>query len=212
MRVLARTTPFRSVKALGQGRFEGVAWSLAHQPDISGDIILPSAIESAIERHTKARTRPDVLIEHDKGLLAGAIVDMHLTDRGLEVTGQVDMGSTIGRGAMEKMQSGELPCLSIGAEAMAEKYGSGHVFFDMKLEEVSLCLQGKNFGARISDVKSWTDVSTQRDLERLLRDVAGMPNRLARKTAHAAWPVIDSNSNEGDELNAALRQLIGATP
>lgn len=205
----ACTSPVRILKAEGKGRFVGIAWSLLDTPDRAGDFVLPSALEGAVELHRKAGTNPVVLVEHQADLRAGTISAMRITDRGLEVEGAIALQTDVGRAAYGKLESGELGALSMGFNGAAEASGKHRIFTECDIREISLCREPMNAGARISAVKSWADVTTERDLERLLHDVAGMPNRLARKTALAAWPVIEPNTHDAGELHAALSRIIG---
>ena len=194
-------------KSLGHGRFSGLAWSFMDTPDREGDVILPSALEAA----AKSGTRPCILIEHRKGEVAGEINYMGVTDRGLEVEGQIDLGIEVGRKAYGQVQARELGSLSMGFEGRAERSGNTRVFTQISLGEISLCRNPVNAGSRIAAVKSWGEVDSELSLERLLHDVAGMPNRLARKSASLVWPALNTEQSNNDQAEAIARRIQSIT-
>ncbi|PZP59717.1 MAG: hypothetical protein DI597_14430 [Pseudoxanthomonas spadix] len=187
-------------KSLGGGRFAGLAWSFLDTPDREGDIILPSALERAVA----SGAQPEIRVEHRKGEVAGVIDQMAISERGLEVEGQIDTHKTIGRKAYDQLRSRELGALSIGFLGSAEKSGRNRIFTDVAIHEISLVSEPMNSGARIHAVKSWGQVSSEMDLEKLLREV-GMPNRLARKSAALVWPSL--HSEDGDQAEAIVQRI-----
>lgn len=200
--------PIRIEKALGAGRFSGLAWSFMDTPDREGDVILPSALEAV----AKSGSRPEIRIEHRQAEVAGAIEVMHVTDRGLEVEGQIDLRGAVGRKAYDQLRSRELGALSIGFRGTAERSGKTRVFTEIELDEISIVREPMNAGARIAAVKSWDQVGSERDLERLLHDVAGMPNRLARKSASLVWPALnESIESDRAQAEALARRLQSIT-
>lgn len=205
-----QTAPVSVLKASGNGQISGLAWSFQDVPDRAGDIILPSALKSAVDAHNQSGTLPALLVEHKADLAAGTVEAMVVSDRGLEVNGQIDLSTDVGRATYAKIQSRTLGAFSIAIQGNTEQSGRTRVFTDANIPEISIVADPMNAGSRIETVKSWSDVSTERDLERLLREVAGMPNRLARKTASAAWPVIEHQSHDQAALNAALARIIEA--
>lgn len=197
--ILSRTTAV--LKALPDGRFEGLAWAFASTPDIEGDIILPSALELA----AKAVPIP-VLIEH-RGQPIGEIQSADVTADGLTVKGALDTGIPAGREAYALAKSGELSGLSMGFSGEAEKSGPIRVFRSVRLNELSVCRAPINAGSRMTAIKSWPEIQSERELERLLKSI-GMPNRLAQKCASASWPVIQNSTQQPTaDLVAALRHL-----
>ncbi len=196
--------PILIEKALSSGRFSGLAWSFLDTPDREGDAILPSALEKA----ARAGNRPSILIEHDASRMAGVVDSMAVTNRGLEIEGQLDLAAEIGRKAYRALQDRELGALSIGFTGAAERSGNLRVFTEIELREISIVREPMNAGARIDAVKSWRDVGSQRDLERLLHSQIDMPNRLARKAATILWPQLqaDDPAPPADVVDA-LRRL-----
>ncbi len=194
-------------KSLGQGRFSGLAWSFMDTPDREGDIILPSALARAVEA---SKAQPEIRIEHDPKQVAGVIDVMTVSDRGLEVEGQINIAQAVGRKAYDKLSDRTLGALSMGFLGSAEASGRNRVFTELTIKEISLCEEPMNAGSRVHAVKSWAQVDTERDLENLLRDV-GMPNRLARKSAAIVWPAISTTEPEDARAEAIARQLSNIT-
>ena len=199
---MIESSPIRIEKSLGDGRFAGLAWSFLDTPDREGDVILPSALERAVE----TGLLPEIRVEHRKGEVAGAIDLMTLTSRGLEVEGQIHVSQAVGRKAYEQMRARELGALSIGFEGAAEKSGRTRVFTEVAIHEISLCREPMNAGSRIHSVKTWAQVSTETDFEKLLRDV-GMPNRLARKSAALVWPSLHDENDQAAAIAERINQL-----
>ncbi|MDQ7288988.1 HK97 family phage prohead protease [Stenotrophomonas sp. Sm2128] len=194
-------------KSLGQGRFAGLAWSFMDTPDREGDLILPSALARAVDA---AKSRPEIRIEHDPDQVAGVIDMMTVTDRGLEVEGQINTAQTIGRKAYDRLSDRSLGALSMGFVGSAETSGRNRVFTEITaIPEISLCREPMNAGSRIHAVKSWAQVDSERALEHLLRDV-GMPNRLARKSAAIVWPAISTDDDDA-RAETLARQLDAIT-
>jgi HK97 family phage prohead protease len=198
--ILSRTIPV--IKALADGRFEGLAWSFATTPDTEGDILLPSALVAA------AKSLPiPVLIEH-RGSPVGEINAAEVTNEGLSIRGQLDTSTASGREAYGMVKSGELAGLSIGFAGEAEQSGPVRVFRSARIDEISVCRAPINAGSRVTAVKAWSEVGSERQLEQLFKS-NGMPHRLAAKCAAAAWPVIqrDPNPDTPADLVDALRRL-----
>jgi HK97 family phage prohead protease len=189
------------------GTFSGLAWSFDSTPDSEGDVLLPSALRRAVAAHTKAGTAPVVRVEHRPETEVGRLTAMDVTARGLEVCGQIDMTLTAGRTAHAAVATGQLAALSVGFDGQAETSGRTRVFTDVALVEVSLCKRPINVGSRIEAIKSWRDVQSVRDLEKLLHGT-GMPNRLALRVAKAAWPEINTDQDKRPAILAALNRII----
>lgn len=190
-------------KSLGEGRFTGLAWSFLDTPDREGDVILPSAFEVTL----KSQRPVEIRVDHRKDEVAGEIDRMEISDRGLEVEGQIDLQAETGRKAYDRLRSRDLGALSIGFTGKAERSGRTRVFTEIDLEEISLCREPMNAGSRISAVKSWGEVDTVRDLERLFHDIAGMPNRLARKSAALVWPALHTDNPDAPDPERIAAQL-----
>lgn len=197
----ARPSPLL-LKAGPAGEFSGVAWAFAGAPDAVGDLITEAALGVA----AKGAPWP-VLVDH-AGPAVGEIVRAGLTAEGLAVAGVLDTGTE----AYAKARSGELPALSIGFFGRAEKAGGLRVFTEIQLAEVSLTRAPINQASRVTSVKSWDQLSSERELVALLKAATGMPGRLAQKIASAAWPHIQHPTDEPDPaLLRALRRLASAT-
>lgn len=195
--------PILIEKALTSGRFSGVAWSFLDTPDREGDAILPSALERAV----KSGPRPAILIEHDATQQAGVVDAMAVTSRGLEIEGQLNLSAEIGRKAYQALQERELGALSIGFAGVAERSGSLRMFTEIELREISIVREPMNAGARISAVKSWREVTSARDLERLLHTQTEMPNRLARKAATILWPQLQNDDIAPDDAERVADRI-----
>jgi HK97 family phage prohead protease len=187
------------------GVFSGLAWAFDSTPDADGDVLLPSALRRAVAAHVQAATMPVIRVEHRPDLEVGRLTAMDVTGRGLEVTGRIDTATSAGRTAHAAVKAGQLAALSVGFDGEAEVSGRTRVFTDVALVEVSLTKRPINVGSRIEAVKSWRDVQSVRDLERLLH-ATGMPNRLAQRVAKSAWPTINKDLAQ-PAIFAALNRI-----
>lgn len=195
--ILASPSPLL-LKAGSSGDFAGVAWAYATTPDSAGDVIT----EAALVRASKGVPLP-LLINH-AGDPVGEIRRAGVTAQGLTVEGVIDTASE----AYAKARSGELPALSIGFLGRAEKAGPLRVFHEIELAEVSLTAAPVNTGSRVTAIKAWNELTSERELVALLKSATSMPGRLAQKIAAAAWPHVQHPENEPDPaLIAALRQF-----
>lgn len=192
------TTPVRSLKATPEGSFEGLAWSFASTPDQQGDVILPSAFASI-------SSDLPVLVEH-QGPAVGRISETAVDATGLIVKGTFDLGEATARQAFERVRSGELHGLSIAFTGEGEKSGPVRVFRSAQLAEISVCRAPVNLGSRVTAAKAMPHLGSAAELERFLVD-AGMPRRLALKTAAAAWPAVFLKSETDPALVEALRRF-----
>lgn len=202
---MIHSTPVSTcLKALDAGRFTGLAWAFKATPDQQGDVILASALEAAAQG-----LRVPLLQEH-KGEPVGMVEAASVTADGLEIAGAFDTASPAGARAYSLAKSGEYSGLSIGFSGLAEQSGPIRVFTRVELAEVSVCRQPINAGSRLTAIKSFEQVETLADLERLLKS-SGMPNRLAQKCAALAWPAVARAEPEHPETDpqtlAALRRL-----
>lgn len=199
------SSTFRTLKSLGNGQFEGLAWAYSSTPDQSGDVITPKALQSAVgsshQYTSKSINQIPVLVEHS-GDPVGLITSAKVEADGLRVAGQVLPDSD----AFKRMRSGELTGLSIGFGGYAQEAGPLRIWDQIRLEEISICRAPVNKDSLITAVKSWTQLSSAAELEHRLKSF-GMPHKLARKTALSAWPHIETQDEPDTELLSALRRF-----
>jgi HK97 family phage prohead protease len=195
------------LKHTASGEFSGLAWSVAVGVDSESDLILKAALSNAVDKHLRAATRPPVRVEHRADANVGVLTDMAVDDDGLRVTGKFDLGSAAGRDAFARVRSGDLTGLSIGFDGNSSQYGPIRIFDSIDLAEVSVCKNPINSGSRVHAIKSWRDVESVRDLEKLLHGV-GLPNRLAARVAKAGWFAIEDDKRMRPEVEKALQRIL----
>lgn len=176
--------------AEGNGRFSGYA-SVFGGVHASGDVVVKGAFDYTLRKHGT----PKMFLEHSwAGFASGAAalpigkyVKAYEDDHGLFVEGEFTPGMSLSSDVRAAMKHGTLDGLSVGGYINRGDYDdteSGRVIRRWThLVEVSPVVFPDDGAARVdqSSVKGGAEVieaieaiETVRDLERLLRDVAGL--------------------------------------
>ena len=175
------------VKASGNaGIVEGYASTFGGPPDAFGDIIAPGAFAITLKEHKAADSRPALLWAHDMKEPIGKFLALSEDDHGLHVRGKLTLTVQRARDAFELAKDDALG-FSIGFGVVRKSQeGSTRVIEEVKLAEVSLVSAPANPNARITDVKSFSDIESIRDYETLLRGF-GLSNREAKRLSMGGW-------------------------
>lgn len=175
----------------GRGKattFEGYA-SVWGRVDAYGDTILKGAFSKTImdedcEDEMGCGRKPMMLFQHNPSNVIGKWLHMEEDDKGLMVRGELTPGHSMAADVGASLKHGAMSGLSIGGYTKdwepTEK--DGRLIKEFSLFEVSVVAMPAEHEARIdtATVKSMLDsCETIRDIERLLRDEAGLSNSLA---------------------------------
>ena len=159
----------------GVQTFEGYA-SVWGRVDSYGDTVVRGAFASTLKDRARA---PMMLFGHSPGRVIGKWTDLVEDEVGLKVKGELTPGHSDAANVAASLKHGAISGLSIGGWTREQENLSdgGRVIKAFDLLEISVVSMPAEDEARIdaSSVKSaLEEVETIRDLERLLRDVAGV--------------------------------------
>ena len=76
--------------------------------------------------------------------------------------------------------------------------------------EASIVPVGANRRSRITKIKSFQNLQTQRDLERWLHDEAGMSRAAAVRVASKGWPALTGRPEDEERFDALARRIEAA--
>lgn len=185
------------IKALGEkGQFEGYASTFGGEPDSYGDIIAPGAYADTLADHAAKGTMPKMFWQHDAREPIGKWLSAAEDEKGLFVTGQLNMGVQRAREAYELLKAGDIDGLSIGYRIRGyevDEVAGTWTLTKLDLREVSIVSIGANDNATIGAVKSerrMLEVAeklkagvrpTERELEDLFKGALDFSNSQAER-------------------------------
>lgn len=174
-----------ATKSAEAGIVEGYASTFGGEPDLKGDIILPGAFANSLAQHKANGTRPAMFWAHDQREPIG-VPEVHEDSIGLYVKGKLSLTVQRARDAFELAKDGAL-AFSIGFNAIRQTKQNGvNVISEAYLGEISLVALAANPHAKITSIKSLSEVSTIREYELFLRDF-GLSSRDAKRLAMSGW-------------------------
>ena len=162
----------------GAGTFEGYA-SVWGSVDSYGDTVIPGTFKDSIARRT-----PMMFYGHSPGRVIGKWTSIGEDGKGLRVIGELTPGHSEAGDVLALMKHGAISGLSIGGytKAADARPDGGRTIKAFDLLEISVVSLPAEDNARIdlASVKSAIEAAlTVRDIERLLRDEAGLSNSQA---------------------------------
>lgn len=205
MNRLSPALEFKRASLDEQGAFSGYASTFDGPPDSFGDIVAPGAFRDSLQQHTERGTWPPMLWAHDDAELVGVWHRIEEDAAGLKVAGKLTLQAARGGQAYALMKDGAALGLSIGYRvpkggATYDAHTGVRTLNRVDLVEVSLVAVAANPAAKITHLKS--AVTSIRDYENLLRDVAGYSKREAKRLASGGWPALSERDvpSEGQLL------------
>lgn len=190
-----------------QGVFTGLASTFGGPPDSYGDVLAPGAFTATLAEHKARSTTPALLWSHNAAEPVGKWTSLQETAQGLAVTGKLTLGTPRGSDAYALLKDDVLG-LSIGfstKQATRDRAGN-RVLERVDLIEISLVAVPANARARVTGVKSASDVRDARTFEEMLRDL-GFPRSLAVGITAKGWAAA---ARRGEPEPAAIAELIRA--
>ncbi len=182
--------------------------------DNGRDMVVKGAFEESIT--SKGASKVKMLWQHDPGQPIGVWTDMKEDGRGLKVSGKLLMTVQKAKEAYDLMKAGVVDGLSIGFRTLKESYdtekgGRGYRKIEKAdLWEISLVTFPMNPKATVTAVKQ---MPTDRELEAMLRDEAGLSNRDAKAAVSVFKKTLRDGGEAADEaprdagLTAISREL-----
>ncbi|WP_062216629.1 HK97 family phage prohead protease [Aureimonas sp. D3] len=192
-----RIAPGHSVKLADgpKGVIKGYGSTFNDVPDAYGDVIAPGAFARSLAEHRAAGTMPVMLWQHRSDEPIGRWTDIHEDDKGLSLTGQLNLGTTRGKDAHAHLVAGDVSGLSIGFfinEGGQESRADGtSLLTDLDLAEVSIVTFPANRSARIGHAKT---LKSKSELVALLRE-GGLSIMAAQRVAAGGWAALSSKDD-----------------
>lgn len=189
--------PVLELKALGDdGQINGYGAVFGNR-DSYGDVIVPGAFKRSLADHRRNKSRPKMFWQHDPSQPIGSWVEIVEDDKGLLVTGQLNMDVQRGREAHALLKAGDIDGLSIGyrvVKASANEAEEVMLLKELMLVEVSVVSQPANPLATVSAVKAAEledlrarlaagDRLQPREMEELMKEFFGFTNSEAERAA-----------------------------
>ncbi len=206
-----------------QGMFTGFGSTFGGEPDDYGDVVMKGAFQKTISNGGRNKNyNIPILWQHNSGDVLGKWMELRETEKGLEVTGQLNLKLQKAQEAQELLKMGVLS-LSIGYDVMRDEEGNVlkeaieyskdrkiRYLKDLSLFEISLVTFPANIRATITSVKDVEDIEQKangniREFERLLRD-EGLSNQLSKIIA-SNWNKNKSDTNFTSELLKAVKEI-----
>ncbi|WP_295706082.1 HK97 family phage prohead protease [uncultured Brevundimonas sp.] len=189
-----------------RGLIEGYGSIFGGEPDLHGDIIMPGAYTKSLRERM-----PAMLWMHDSTRPIGRWTEAVEDQRGLRLTGFLNLETQAGREAHAHVKAGDVTGLSIGYEvppggASLDVKSGVRSLAEIDLHEVSPVAIPAHGRARITGVKS---IASQRELQTLLHET-GLPRAAAAKIAAAGWPALNGDEDHPD-LNSLGARIKAAT-
>lgn len=202
-----------SIKATGDdGAIEGYG-SVFGVRDNYDDMIAKGAFLGSLNSHKADGTMPAMLWQHDAQQPIGVWTEMTEDAKGLHIKGMLALDTTKGKEAHALLKMGALTGLSIGfmsKQWVYDRESEVRTLTEIDLWEVSLVTFPANEKARITNVKSASELATPKDAERVLRD-AGFSKSDATALVSRVMRMGEERSDSVDStakaLNAAQRLL-----
>ena len=176
--------PFEKKDIQESGIFTGYGSTFGGKPDSYGDIIAPGAFSDSITKNGRGGMGIAMLYQHDHTQPIGVWTSIAQDKKGLVMEGQLALKTQRGAETYELMKMGALKGLSIGFD-MPRNPDTGKVADDaieineknrtqllkrINLWEVSPVTFAANTRARVTGVKNIIEATTERELEKALRD------------------------------------------
>lgn len=191
--------PVLELKALGEdGQIAGYGAVFGNR-DSYGDVILPGAFKRSLADHKRQKSRPKMFWQHDPHQPIGSWTEIVEDDKGLLVTGQLNMDVQRGREAYALLKAGDIDGLSIGyrvIKASEDETEKVMLLKELTLVEVSVVSQPANSLATVSAVKAAEledlrarlaagDRLQRREMEELMKEFFGFTNSEAERASGA---------------------------
>lgn len=200
------------------GTFEGYG-AVFGNVDSYGDVIVKGAFKGSLKDWKKQKSLPPMLVQHGGWMMTdmdalpiGKWEEMEEDDTGLRVKGRlINLDTERGKNIYGAMREGVLDGMSIGYRVKEFTNGTKpeeprRTLKAIELVEVSVVTFPANGRARVDAVKVGS--LTERDMERMLTQDAGLSRSVARRLMAGGYEAVKAMRDAGDgleDLAALLR-------
>lgn len=193
------------MKAEASGQITGYASTFGGTPDRHNDIIVKGAFERTLSEHKKVGSLPAMLWSHQMETPIGKWLSIKEDQKGLFVTGQINLATTKGQEAYEHVKAGDVGAFSIGyivPKGGREYLGQG--VFEIKeveLAEISIVAVPANVNARITAIKQ---LNSKTEAVEFLRE-HGLSKQAAIRFAAGGFNALSSDDYFSIDQKGAIR-------
>lgn len=211
---------FAEADVKANGEFAGYG-AVFGNVDSYGDVIQEGAFSATLADWKGAGKLPPMLLQHGgmgvsntDQLPIGKWTKMAEDSRGLYAEGKlINLDTELGRTVYGALKEGVLDGLSIGFRAKefalrSKPEDPRRTLKAVDLVELSVVTFPANGKARVSQVKSSSEIDTIRDFEKFLRDVGGFSHGQAKAIAASGFKASDPRDEADADLAALLRRNI----
>jgi HK97 family phage prohead protease len=184
------------VKAASSGLIEGYA-SRFGQIDQGGDMVVRGAYSASLMTKASNGIKIKMLWQHDPSQPIGVWDALSEDETGLYVKGRLLPSVAKAKEVQELVESGAVDGLSIGYKTIRSERGQKgeRILKELDLWEVSVVTFPMQQSARIDAIKA-ADMS-ERDMEELLTQDAGLSRSIARKLMAGGFDAIRAKQDAG---------------
>lgn len=171
------------------------------------DIIANGAFSASLAEHKAAGTMPAMLWQHDDGAPIGVWTEMAEDAHGLRIKGRLALDTVRGKEAQSLLKMGALNGLSIGFMSKQWAYDKDsevRTITEIDLWEVSLVTFPANEKARVTSVKSVSEMGAPKDAEKTLRD-AGFSKSDATAFVSRVMRMGEARRDSADSTAVAIK-------
>jgi HK97 family phage prohead protease len=169
-----------------EGTFTGYASTWLGEPDLQGEVIAPGAFSQSILDWRARNAWPSLLWNHEwdsPASVLGVVTDMVEDERGLLVTGRLDLDHEPAVAVYKAMKSGRITAFSFAYAVIAEhKRDDGvNVLDELDVLDVTITPNPANRNARLVSVKTAPDPEPATELEQLNKRLDELAGPVVRK-------------------------------
>lgn len=207
MKLKTITRPFEIKSVNDDGSFEGYA-TVFGNADFYGDIIMPGALTKTLAR--KRVTPVPALWQHDQDDPIGVYPELTVDNKGLLVKGMLTRGVQQADECYLLMKSKAISGLSMGFITEDADYNmttGQRSILQLDLWEISPVTFPANDLARVTDVKSLSNMGKLSDIEQYLRDEGGFSAKEAKCIVSRIKALDTPRDADSAEIKKALSIL-----
>lgn len=192
------------VKSTQEGLIEGYG-SIYGNVDLGGELVERGAFDETLASGKKIK----MLYQHDQRKVIGVWDSVTTDEKGLKMVGRIATNTTLGKDVAALAAMGAIDGLSIGFKTDQDEVKNNvrHIL-KADLWEVSVVTFPMNMEARINTIKAAG--MTERELERVLTQDAGLSRSVARSLMGGGYNAIKAMQDAGDDRLNELCELLSA--